>query len=230
MLVLTSVVALGLTALRQVTEPVAKLNEEIFEKRAILLAVEDYLGGKTVDELTDEEVLQIFDAQVQQLVVDAEGNVIEGLTADQVDFAQERKKPVAQRKYPIWIFSNGTEKLYIVAVRGNGLWDEIWGYVALKSDLNVVAGVAFDHKSETPGLGAEIKDSPAFRAQFKGKRILDEQGNFVGIVVRKGGARDPEHEVDAISGATITSDGVTHMLIDGLKAYEPYFSKLRHAG
>ncbi len=230
MLVLTSVVALGLTALRQVTEPVARLNEEIFEKRAILLAIEDYLGGKTVDQLTDEEVLQIFENQVQQLVVDAEGNVIEGLKADDVDFAQERKKPADQRKYPIWIYSNGQDKLYIVAVRGNGLWDEIWGYVALKSDLNTVAGVAFDHKAETPGLGAEIKDNPAFRAQFKGKRIFDDQGNFTGIIVRKGGARDPQHEVDAISGATITSNGVTDMLIEGLKAYEPYFAKLRNAG
>ncbi len=230
MLVLTSVVALGLTGLRQVTEPLAQRNEEIFEKRAILLAVEDYLGGKTMAELSDEEVLNIFESQVQQLVVDAQGNVIEEMKADEVDFAQERKKPADQRKYPIWIFNNGSEQFYIVAVRGNGLWDEIWGYVALKSDLNTIAGVAFDHKGETPGLGAEIKDNPAFRAQFKGKRILDDEGRFVGVIVRKGGARDPEHEVDAISGATITSNGVTDMLVDGLRAYEAYFAKLRQVG
>ncbi|PHN06638.1 NADH:ubiquinone reductase (Na(+)-transporting) subunit C [Flavilitoribacter nigricans] len=228
--IMTAIVAVLLTGFRQATKAQAELNEDIFNKRAILSAVEDYLGeGVTVASLTDDAVMNIFQTQVEQVVVDASGQVVDGMMADDIDMAKEKKKPEPQRKFPLYIYSEGGSKYYILAVRGTGLWDAIWGNIALKSDLNTVVGATFDHAGETPGLGAEIKDNPAFPAQFKGKEIYTDNGRYVSITVRKGGARDPEHEVDAITGATVTSDGVSDMLYDGIKNYEPYFDKVKQS-
>jgi Na+-transporting NADH:ubiquinone oxidoreductase subunit C len=219
-----------LTGLREVTMSRALLNEEIFNKRAVLAAVEDYLPeGKTVDDLSDQEVLELFDRQVEQLVVNMDGEIVEGVKAEDIDMAKERKKTEAERRLPLFIYNQGGEKYYIISVRGNGLWDEIWGYIALESDLNTIAGASFDHAGETPGLGAEIKDNPAFSEQFKGKKIYEE-GDYVSVAVMKGGARDPEHEVDAISGATVTSNGVSEMLYRGIRYYQPYFEQIRQQG
>ncbi|MCB0597465.1 MAG: NADH:ubiquinone reductase (Na(+)-transporting) subunit C, partial [Phaeodactylibacter sp.] len=137
--------------------------------------------------------------------------------------------PEAERRLPLYIYEHNGEKFYILSVRGNGLWDEIWGNIALKSDGNTIAGAAFDHKGETPGLGAEIKDNPSFPAQFEGKKIY-EDGQFVSVKVRKGGAKNKEHEVDAISGATVTSDGVTEMLYRGIEYYQPFLKEVRQSG
>ena len=224
---LTAGVAVFLTGFRQITKPVADRNEEIFNKRAILTAVGDYLGeGVEVNDLKDDQVLDIFDKQVQQVVVNVQGEVVEGVKAEDIDMAKEKKKPDSEKRLPLFIFSQGGQKLYILSVRGVGLWDEIWGNIALKSDLNTIAGASFDHAGETPGLGAEIKDNSNFPESFKGKEIF-EDGEFVSIDVRKGGAIDPEHDVDAITGATVTSDGVEDMLYSGIKNYLPYFNSLR---
>ncbi|MEQ8705702.1 MAG: NADH:ubiquinone reductase (Na(+)-transporting) subunit C [Phaeodactylibacter sp.] len=226
-LILTAAVAVSLTGLREATKAQSATNEDIFNKRAILTAVEDYLpDGQKVAELSDEQVLELF-AQMDQPVVDMEGNVIEDVKAESIDMAKERKKPEAERRLPVYVYEQGGQEFYILSVRGNGLWDEIWGSVALKSDLNTVAGATFDHKGETPGLGAEIKDNPSFSEQFEGKEIYESNGDYVSIKVRKGGARDPKHEVDGISGATVTADGVSEMLYRGLKYYQPYLDKVK---
>lgn len=225
---MTALVALMLTGMRQVTMEKANLNEEIFNKRAILQAVENYLpDGKKVSDLKDQEVLDLFKNQIQQVVVDMEGNPVEGVMAEKIDMAKERKKAEAERKLPLFIYQGEGKTSYILAVRGNGLWDEIWGNIALESDLNTIAGAAFDHKGETPGLGAEIKDNPAFRKQFIGKQIF-ENGQYVSILVKKGGAeKGNPHQVDGITGATITADGVSKMLENGLKYYLPYLEQLK---
>ena len=226
---LTALVALMLTGLRQVTMEGAQLNEEIFNKRAILSAVEAYLpDGKKVKDLNNDEVIKIFQNQMQQSVVNVEGQPVEGIMAEDIDMAKERKVPEAKRKLPIFVYTEGETTCYILSIRGNGLWDEIWCNVALESDLNTIAGVAFDHKGETPGLGAEIKDNPAFPRQFIGKKIFDEKGDYVSIWVKKGGAEKGNlHQVDGITGATITSDGVSDMFEDGLKVYLPYLEQLK---
>ncbi len=225
--VLTLIVALVLTGFRQFTEETAKKNEEIFNKRAILLAIQDHLpGGKTVDELSDDEVLSIFD-NMKKYAVDSKGNIVEGVDPESINLEKEAKKDVSKRKMPLFVYENEGKKFYILAVRGKGLWDDIWGSIALEEDLNTVAGATFDHKGETPGLGAEIKDNPDFAKQFKGRHILDDNGDFVSVAVRKGGAVDKVHEVDAISGATITSRGVSKMLYEGMEFYEPYLKSLK---
>ncbi|HHS95124.1 MAG TPA: NADH:ubiquinone reductase (Na(+)-transporting) subunit C, partial [Phaeodactylibacter sp.] len=147
---------------------------------------------------------------------------------EDIDMAKEKKKAEAERIFPIYIYNNNGKNYYIVALRGNGLWDEIWGYIALDSDLNTILGASFDHKGETPGLGAEIKDNPAFSKNFKGKKIYDERGEYVSVKVVKGGAKKGDlHGVDGISGATVTGDGVSEMLQKGMRYYEAYFKKLK---
>jgi Na+-transporting NADH:ubiquinone oxidoreductase subunit C len=108
---------------------------------------------------------------------------------------------------------------------GKGLWGPIWGYIALKSDLNTIYGIMFDHKDETPGLGAEIT-KPWFREQFEGRKIFDDEGNFVSVAVVKGGAEpNNPHQVDAITGATLTSKGVDRMLRTCLQDYVNFIKK-----
>jgi len=227
-LIMTVFVAVLLTGLREVTKEKAALNEELFNKRAILMAVEKHLpDGKKVGDLTDADVGNIFSTNIEQVGLNMAGEPVEGVLAEDIDMAKERKKPEADRLLPLYVYTQGDEKFYIISIRGNGLWDEIWGNIALESDLSTITGAAFDHKGETPGLGAEIKDNPGFSAQFAGKSIYDEQGNYTSVVVRKGGARDPKHDVDGVSGATVTCDGVTEMLQRGIKYYEPYFEKLK---
>ncbi len=173
--------------------------------------------------------MELFENKVQQIVVNSSGEPVDDVDFAAFDLAKEYKKPVSQRRYPIYVFDLDGDQYYVFSVRGNGLWDAIWGNIALASDLNTVTGASFDHAGETPGLGAEIKDNAGWKAQFRGKKIYDGD-DFVSIIVRKGGAVDMEHEVDGLSGATVTGDGVTKMLYNGLKAYEPYIEEQRTAG
>ena len=232
---MTAVVALVLAVMATSLKPLHDKNEAVYNKRAILSAVQGPLG-REISDLSDDEIQQVFDDQVEQIVIDMSGEVLsetqvlghgyKGGLAEHVDMAKERKRPEAERYLPVFIFESNGEKYYIISVRGNGLWDEIWGNIAIAEDFETLVGAAFDHKGETPGLGAEIKDNPAFPAQFVGKKLVDSEGDYTSVVVRKGGARNPEFEVDGISGATITCDGVSEMLYRGIKYYEPYFNSI----
>lgn len=227
-LIMTATVAVLLTGLREATKEGAARNEDIFNKRAILTAIEDKLDG-SVKGMSDEDVIQVFESEMQQIVLDMEGNVVEGKKAEDINMAVERKKPEPNRMLPLYIYEGDGNKTYILSVRGSGLWDEIWGTIALENDINTIAGAAFDHAGETPGLGAEIKDNPKFSAQFKGKKIYDDS-EFVSVDVVKGGApTGAEHAVDGISGATVTADGVEEMLYRGIQYYEPYLSQLKQS-
>lgn len=225
-LVMTVISAVILSGMFYATKPAADKNELVFTKRAILSAVESQLG-KELASLSDDEVIQMFDSQMEQVVINLKGEPVEGVKAEKIDLAKEKKKPEAERVLPLYIFKGQDgKKYYIISVRGSGLWDEIWGNIALAEDLNTVVGVAFDHKAETPGLGGEIKDNPGWKAQFKDKKLFDASGKFTSINVRKGGAVDKEREVDGITGATLTSNGVTEMLHRGIGYYLPYLEKI----
>lgn len=226
---MTTIAAVLLAGMLYVTEPAALKAEAVFNKRAILSAVAKQLP-KPLAQMSDQEVLDLFSNQVEQHVVNMKGEEVSGQLAEKINLAQEKKKPEADRLLPVFVYKDAQGKpYYILSVRGNGLWDEIWGSVALDSDMNTIAGVSFDHKGETPGLGAEIKDSPAFPAQFVSKKIYNTEGQLVAVNVRKGGIVNPDHEVDAISGATITGNGVTEMMVRGLGYYEPYIQKTQAA-
>lgn len=156
-----------------------------------------------------------YDEFVTAKVLDAQGQEIEG---DALQLLFDLKGAFERGEYPIFQAKNGC---VVVPVYGSGLWGPVWGYMALESDMNTVVGVVFDHSGETPGLGAEIA-TPKHQAQYVGKTIFEGE-ELVAITLRKGGAQDPAHEVDAISGGTKTCDGVTAMLYNSLKNYLPFF-------
>jgi len=237
-LIMTTVVALVLALLNTAWKSKFEFNESVFNKRSILNSVEDHLGNDLkVKSLSDQEVQDMFSERMKQIAIDAEGDEVteeyiaslyKGGKPENIDTKKEKKKPEADRIRPLYVYSSPTGKqFYITSIRGSGLWDEIWGWIALEDDLKTVVGAAFDHTGETPGLGAEIKDNPSFPSQFKGKSLYNADGEFTSVIVRKGGAKNPLNEVDGISGATITADGVGEMLYRGMKYYQPYFDKIK---
>ena len=126
--------------------------------------------------------------------------------------------------YKIYECQVNGEKKYVVPVYGMGLWGAIWGYVAVNEDGNTIYGAYFNHDSETAGLGAEIKDSKAWQDKFIGKKIYGADGNPALKVVKSSEQKNPENEVDGITGATLTSNGVSDMLQDGFKKYKTLLS------
>lgn len=233
---MTTIVALVLSSLFYGLQGKVEVNEEVYNKKATLSAIQTKLP-KSLDDMENQEILDIFKDQITQIVIDSKGNEMTpesvealgygGSTAEKLDMKKEKKKPLDQRSWPFYKYAaaDGND-YYIMTVRGNGLWDEIWGYIALESDLKTIAGVSFDHKGETPGLGAEIKDNKDFQKNFIGTEIMDAQGEYSGVLVRKGGAKNKKYEVDGITGATITADGVTDMIAEGVEGYSPYLSSL----
>ena len=129
------------------------------------------------------------------------------------------------REVPLYIANWEEETFYVLPMRGKGLWGPIWGFMSLKSDGNTVVGANFGHKSETPGLGAEIVDS-SFYKPFIGKKISNSEGFQSISVVKKGTSENNDYAVDGISGGTITSNGVNDMLDDCLKPYAEYFKNI----
>ena len=176
---------------------------------------------------------EMFTQYIKEQKVIAGTEVSDDEKAYLIDVKKEMdaaKKGKTQR-LPLFVAEKDGKILYIMPVRGNGLWDAIWGYIALNDDLKTINGVYFDHKAETPGLGANITES-FFTEDFKGEHLYDASGNFKGIEISKSNG-DPNNEdktdnqVDAISGATITGNGVGAMINSGIRAYLPYFETLK---
>ncbi|MCB7481447.1 Na(+)-translocating NADH-quinone reductase subunit C [Christiangramia sediminis] len=164
---------------------------------------------------------------VEELALNQNGEVDESKNAFEVDLAKELKKPVEEQTFPLYIAEVEGKRYYVLPLRGNGLWNAIFGYISLKDDVNTIKGATFDHLGETPGLGAEITKQ-WFKEAFEEEKIFDSNGNLVGVSVVKGNidASDKDdNKVDAISGATITGDGVSDMISERLKRYLPYFEK-----
>ena len=155
------------------------------------------LASLNIRDVSDSEA----EAKYQE-VVKAENTVGEGLTLYQCEV-------------------DGNKKV-VVPVRGMGLWGPIWGYVALDDDKTTIFGAYFNHESETAGLGAEIKDSRAWQDQFHGKKVYSVDGKVVIAVKKKSDVKNPESECDAVTGATLTSDGVSLMLQESFEKYKSY--------
>lgn len=161
-----------------------------------------------------------YDSFIDAYVLDKDGNKIEG--EDVFNLLKDLQGSFDAGKYPVFEAADGR---VVIPVTGMGLWGPVWGYVALEKDMNTMAGAIFAHKGETPGLGAEIS-TPKFQTRFPGKTIF-EGDKFVAVTLRKGGAKDPNHEVDGISGGTKTADGVSAMLYNSLGNYLPLFQARR---
>ncbi len=182
--------------------------------------------------VSTDEAPKLFKQYIKTQLVIQDGKAIEDTTAYLIDVKKEKtlaKEDGYSRRLPLFVGEKDGKKFYIAPIRGKGLWDAIWAYVAMDEDM-VVQGAFFDHKGETPGLGANIKQR-FFMDDFIGEH-LKANGSFKGITVAKGNA-DPknidkaDNEVDAIAGATITGDGVSAMIKSDLRLYVPYFENLK---
>ncbi len=217
--VMVIIVALALSLAFIKLKPLQEANMLKEKQQAILASIGVHCERDSAPLLFDKYIKESF-------VVDANGDRIEGDPL-KINLEEQYRKPIKDRELPVFIAENNGKKLYVFPVYGKGLWGPIWGYIALDDDLNTIHGVIFDHKGETPGLGAEIA-TPKFQKQFVGKKIFDENGNFVSIAVVKGGApKGDPHAVDAISGGTLTSRGLQDMLHDYLGCYVNFINKLR---
>ena len=213
--VMVLVVAATLSYIATSLKPMQAENVEKEKMQNILSSIQVQVEREKAPDIYQKYI-------VEQLVV-SNGELIEGLDAFKVDMLKEVRLSNKERKAPLYVAEKEGETYYIIPLQGTGLWGPIWGYIALEQDLNTVYGAVFDHKAETPGLGAEIK-TPIFMDQFPGKKILDMDGSLLGIDVRKGDS-STDYQVDGISGGTITSDGVELMILDCLEAYFPFLEQ-----
>jgi Na+-transporting NADH:ubiquinone oxidoreductase subunit C len=207
-------------------KPFQKKNQEIEKMQQLLTAVGIENDVKNAEDLYKKYF-------VQELAVNKKGEVVSTyenqiLKGEVRPFNIELSKQLAkgdEAMLPIFICNQEGKTVYVVPVHGKGLYDAIWGNVAIADDLNTIVGVLFDHKGETPGLGAEITN-PAFPAQFKGKKIF-ENDEVKLAVVKSSKKTNDTFEADAVTGATNTSNGVSNMLKDCLSNYVEYFKTLK---
>ena len=221
--VAAAVLAVAAVGLR----PFQKKNQEIEKMQQLLTAVGIENDVKNAEELYKKYF-------VQELTVNKKGEVLstyenETVKGEVRPFNVELSKELAKGEeamLPIFICNQEGKTVYVVPVHGKGLYDAIWGNIAIEEDLNTVRGVLFDHKGETPGLGAEITN-PAFPAQFKGKKIFENDEVKLAVVKGQKTEEEKQYQADAVTGATNTSNGVSNMLKDCLSNYIEYFKTLK---
>ena len=220
--VMVIIVAAVLSFTAETLKPIQKQNVKIEKIQNILSSV----GIESTKE-NAEELFGKYIPEENRIVINSKGDKLEGSSFD-VNLKIENKKAIEERNLPLFIVNmdDGTKKT-IVPLLGIGLWGPVWGFMAFEPDNNTISGAVFDHKGETPGLGADINQD-WFEKPFTGKTIF-EGDKFVSITTHKGGpgaaerAGDLNHGVDAISGGTITSKGLEKMIYDCLVGYETYF-------
>ena len=221
--------ALSLTSVG--LKPLQDKQVELDTKKKILGAVMDI---STIED--PNEILRTYDERVKAVVVDIDGNLVETdakgnpTVAEKVNIQKNSKLDPKDRLYPVFMFSESGENVdaYIFPTFGSGLWDWVSSYIALNQDLNTVKGIAFDHKGETPGLGARITE-PKVQDRYIGKQIFSDQGELMSVTMVKGEGNTglSKHQVDGMSGATMTAKGLNAMLEDYLKCYSAFIEKTK---
>ncbi len=223
--VMVLIVAISLAVVSESLSSMKKANKEDKKKINILSAIKVSADRNEASKLYEEYIKE-------SIVINSSGEIIENdnLDAFYIDVKKQYRNKnlsIEDKVFPIFIAEKDGSKYYITPLVGSGLWGPIWGFIAFEKDCNTIYGASFDHKTETPGLGAEIREA-FFEDAFIGKKILDENSSFVSVDVVKGGSEEGNnHQVDGITGGTITSDGVTNMLKNDLKVYNNYFKTIR---
>lgn len=211
-------------------KPIQKKQVELDTKRQILTAVMDLNEG--------DDVLDIYKNRIKSIVVNYDGMEVEKgedgtvLVAEQIDISKQYKRDSLDRYYPVFKFmaeDGQTVESYILPVYGKGLWDAIFGYLAVDGSFREIKGVTFDHVGETPGLGARITDAEV-QKRFRGKKLFNEVGKLVSVEMVKAEKGDPsiydDYHVDGLSGATKTAVGVNEMLKNYAGYYQNYFERI----
>jgi len=231
--IMVLVVGSMLAFLASSLKPSIKENERIEKQQNILYAMgvneNDESSANFVSTSVAGDEFQKYIKK--QLVIEGD-NISESEDAYLIDVKKQQAnaKNGKVRKLPLFVGEREGKTFYVAPIRGKGLWDAIWGYISMDENM-IVQGAYFDHKGETPGLGANIKQR-YFMDDFIGEHLMSDTGVFKGIRVAKGN-NDPkneektDYEVDAIAGATITGDGVSAMIKSDLKLYVPYFKSLK---
>ena len=177
------------------------------------------LNIRNVEDVTGEYQKVILN----DLVLDVNGKVLQEKGGFDVESKDITAKDPASKKLPLYVAKVNNDTIYVVPLYGRGLWGGISGYLALKKDFDTVYGAYFTHESETAGLGARIVEEE-FQDKFKNKKAFaDSTFQKVALSLSKK-VEDKEHQVDAITGATLTSNGVSEMFLSSLQPYQKYFS------
>lgn len=228
--VLLSVVAMGLKDRQD-----ANVRNEKMQTLLAAINVETNRDGapELYTQYFDQELTVGTNGEVLSIYNVKEGKMEQGddnMRAFVINLKEQQVKEKAgeQGAFPVYVFTKDGRKGYVIPTQGNGLWGAIYANIALDEDLNTIIGVTFSHDSETPGLGAEITTAK-FQQPFVGKQILDEEGQVVSVSVKKNADQSGMHEVDAISGGTMTSNGVSAMLSDDLARYQAFITATRGA-
>ncbi len=228
------VVGALLAFLAESLKPTITENKRIEKQQNILYAMGvNENEGNSANFVSKDKVGDEFTKYIKNQIVIQDGKEAQDDKAYLIDIKKEKdqaKSDDYSRRLPLFIGEKDGKTFYIAPIRGKGLWDAIWAYVAMDANM-VIQGAYFDHKGETPGLGANIKER-FFMDDFIGENLMSN-GTFKGITVSKSNG-DPknedktDNEVDAIAGSTITGDGVSAMLRSELKLYVPYFKNLKN--
>ena len=214
-----------LSAVYEGLRPKQELNAELEVKKNILKAVG--LKEPLSPKLLPREVLKVYKSKIEEVVIDDNGNIIEGQKTSNI-------KEGTKGMHPLYIYKEDNQVVaYAYPISGFGLWSMLYGYLAMEPDAITVRGITFYKHGETPGLGGEI-EKDWFQDNFKGKKVWSEkEKKLTPIALVKGKVKDffqderADSHGDGITAATMTGNGVTKLLDDGIRAYEPFFSKLR---
>lgn len=225
--IIVVIVATLLTIAAVSLQPAQEKNVEVEKKQNILASLHIPSTPKNAEELYSRYI-------TGTKVVNEAGEIVSGVDAFTLNMREDLKLPRNKRHLAIYEARKGDSAFIVIPLYGKGLWGPIWGYISFLRDtsvgngqpeFNTVYGAVFDHKGETPGLGAEI-NQPWFQKPFRGKKIFNDKGQFVSIeVVKGGGTQNEPSKVDAISGGTITSKGLQAMLDTCLSVYQNYFKQ-----
>ncbi len=218
--VIVVVVAFLMAFVFQALKPAQDANVALDKKKQILAAL-------NIRDLTDEQAAAEYAKDITaDKIIDATGKTVsKGSEGGEESGFKLNSADYKAGKLALFVCKVNGETKYVMPVYGMGLWGPIWGYIAVNADKTTVFGAYFNHESETAGLGAEIKDNAAWQEQFKGKKIFKNGSDNVALsVLKKSDVKDPTTQCDGVTGATLTSNGVSAMLKDCLSKYKTFLN------
>lgn len=219
--VLVLIVAFLLAFVFRALKPMQDVNVALDKKKQILAALNIYDLDNEASAATYAKVVvadEIIDKQGNVVDKGAQGGETAGFALSSADYKEGR--------LALFVCDVDGKRKYVIPVYGMGLWGPIWGYIAVDDDKDTIYGAYFNHESETAGLGAEIKDSRKWQSQFHGKKIFSADGESIALAVKKkSDVKNPASECDAVTGATLTTDGVSLMLQECMGEYKTFLKQ-----
>tara|TARA_Y100000590_G_scaffold456154_1_gene606176 strand:+ start:284 stop:1018 length:735 start_codon:yes stop_codon:yes gene_type:complete len=230
-LLLTIVVSFLLSITSTQLAYLQKKNVDIDRKKNLLKSI-----GIDVSDFDSEKILREYNIRISDVIIHLNGEIATNIKFEDLDLIENKATGginyFKNEKEYLPLYSSSNPLAIIVPISGKGLWSTLYGYIALEPDFNTIKGITFYKHGETPGLGGEV-EKEWFQANFVGKKIYNLEEELISVAVVKGKASDVladadlAHGVDGISGATITSNGVTEFLRRDLNRYKQYFKRNR---